>query len=61
MMERLLPLVNRKRPAVVEVEDNKVIDSLIFPLQKFKDFQMNSPFLSNQKVFIHTNQKTKSE
>merc|ERR1711934_301240 len=24
MMERLLPLVNRKRPAVVEVEDNKV-------------------------------------
>ena len=30
MMERLLPLVNRKRPAVVEVEDNKVIDSLIF-------------------------------
>ena len=32
MMERLLPLVNRKRQAGVEVEDNKVIDSLIFPL-----------------------------
>ena len=25
MMERLLPLVNRKRQAAVEVEDNKVI------------------------------------
>ena len=30
MMERLLPLVNRKRQAAVEVEDNKVIASLIF-------------------------------
>ena len=30
MMERLLPLVNRKRQAGVAVEDNKVIDSVIF-------------------------------
>ena len=29
-MERLLPLVNRKRQAAVAVEDNKVIDSLVF-------------------------------
>ena len=30
MMERLLPLVNRKRSAAVQLEDNKVIPSLFF-------------------------------